>query len=168
MIISNNLNNIVNSSLDVTQLGNSEKTQCFHSGLVTSDLTKWCTYLVNFLLDVHGVSWYCDKVFTLFTDMDMQKLIYLVRMTWIFISYTDAGRHTYDTWPRKRKFLKIVRYLGDYQIRRFFANRWNRTASVLFVTIKLLSCARFSKHCFFRKGLVLVCLHTVNSTVPGL
>ena len=33
-------------------------------------------------------------------------------------SYTDAGRRPYDMWPRKRKFLKIVRCPGDYQIRR--------------------------------------------------
>jgi len=50
-------------------------------------------------------------------------------------SYTDAGRRPYDMWPRKRKFLKIVRCPGDYQIRRWCANRWNRTMSVLFVTV---------------------------------
>ena len=50
-------------------------------------------------------------------------------------SYTDAGRRPYDMWPRLRKFFKIVRCPGDYQIRRWCANRWNRTMSVLFVTI---------------------------------
>ena len=38
-------------------------------------------------------------------------------------------------WPRKWIFLKIVRCSANYQILRWFANRWNRTASVLFVTI---------------------------------
>ena len=52
-------------------------------------------------------------------------------------SYTDAGRRPYDMWPRKSKFLKIVRCPGDYQIRRWCANRWNRTMSVLFVTVAL-------------------------------
>ena len=52
-------------------------------------------------------------------------------------SYTDAGRRQYDMWPRKRKFMKIVRCPGDYQIHRWCANRWNRTMSVLFVTIAL-------------------------------
>jgi len=51
--------------------------------------------------------------------------------------YTDTGRRPYDMWPRKRKFLKIVRCPGDYQIRRWIAHRWNRTMSVLFVTIAL-------------------------------
>jgi len=50
-------------------------------------------------------------------------------------SYTDAGRRPYNTWPRKRKILKIVRCPGDYQFRRWCANRWYRTMSVLFVTI---------------------------------
>jgi len=50
-------------------------------------------------------------------------------------SYTDAGRHPYDIWPRKIKFLKIVRCPGDYQICRWCANRWNRKMSVLFVTV---------------------------------
>ena len=50
-------------------------------------------------------------------------------------SYTDAGRCPYDMWPRKRKFLKIARCPGYYQFRRWFAKRWNRTASVLFVII---------------------------------
>jgi len=50
----------------------------------------------------------------------------------------DAGRRPYDMWPCKRKFLKIVRCPGDYQIRRWCANRWNRTMSVLFVTIALV------------------------------
>jgi len=45
-------------------------------------------------------------------------------------SYTDAGRRPYDMWPRKRKFFKIVRCPGDYQIRRWCANRWNRTMSL--------------------------------------
>jgi len=49
--------------------------------------------------------------------------------------YTDAGRRPYDMWPRKRKFLNIVRCPGDYQIRWWCAHRWNRTMSVLFVTI---------------------------------
>ena len=52
-------------------------------------------------------------------------------------SYTDAGRRPYDMWPRISKFLKIVRCPGDYQIRRWCANRWNRTMSVLFVTVAL-------------------------------
>jgi len=50
-------------------------------------------------------------------------------------SYTDAGRCPYDMWPRKRKLLKIVWCPGDYQFRRWCAHRWNRTMSVLFVTI---------------------------------
>jgi len=50
----------------------------------------------------------------------------------------DAGRRPCDMWPRKRRFLKIVRCPGDYQIRRWCANRWNRTMSVLFVTIALV------------------------------
>jgi len=49
--------------------------------------------------------------------------------------YTDTERCPYDMWPRKRKFLKIIRCPGDYQIRRWCAHRWNRTMSVLFVTI---------------------------------
>jgi len=52
--------------------------------------------------------------------------------------YTDAGRRPFDMWPRKEKFLKIVRCPGDYQIRRWSAHRWNRTMSVLFVTIALV------------------------------
>jgi len=52
-------------------------------------------------------------------------------------SYTDAGRRPYNMWPRRRKFLKIVRCPGDYQIRRWCAHRRNRTMSVLFVTIAL-------------------------------
>ena len=43
------------------------------------------------------------------------------------LSYTDAGLRPYDMWPRKRKFLKSVRCPGDYRIRRWFANRCNRT-----------------------------------------
>jgi len=50
-------------------------------------------------------------------------------------SYTDADRRPCNMWIRKRKFIKIVRCPGDYQIRRWCANRWNRTMSVLFVTI---------------------------------
>jgi len=53
------------------------------------------------------------------------------------LSYTDAGRHPYEMWPRKKKILKIVRCPGNYQIHRWFANRWNRMMSVLFVTIAL-------------------------------
>jgi len=54
---------------------------------------------------------------------------------WPMLPNTDAGRHPCDMWPSKRKFLNIVRCPGDYQIRRWCANRWNRTMSVLFVTI---------------------------------
>jgi len=38
--------------------------------------------------------------------------------------YTGAGWRPHDMWPRKRKFLQIVRCPGDYQIRRWCANRW--------------------------------------------
>jgi len=58
-------------------------------------------------------------------------------------SYTDSGRRPYDMWPRKIKFLKIVRCPGDYQIRRWCAHRWNRTMSVL-VTIALMQIYRTS------------------------
>ena len=51
--------------------------------------------------------------------------------------YTDADRRPYGMWPRKRKFLKIVRFSGEYQIRRWCANRWNRTMAVLFVRISI-------------------------------
>ena len=54
------------------------------------------------------------------------------------LSYTDAGRRPYDMWPRKRKIFIIVRCPGDYQIRRWCANCWNRTMSVLIVTIALM------------------------------
>ena len=37
----------------------------------------------------------------------------------------------------QEKILKIVRCPGNYQIRRWCANRWNRTMSVLFLTIAL-------------------------------
>jgi len=49
--------------------------------------------------------------------------------------YTDAGCHPYDMWPRKRKLLKILRCQGYYLFCRWCANHWNRTMSVLFVTI---------------------------------
>jgi len=43
----------------------------------------------------------------------------------------------YDMLPSKRKFSKIVRCPGDFRIRRWVANRWNCTASVLLETIAL-------------------------------
>jgi len=55
------------------------------------------------------------------------------------------GRRSYDMWPRKRKFLKVVRCPSDYQIRRWCANRWNRTMSVLFVTIALAKYILYSE-----------------------
>jgi len=46
------------------------------------------------------------------------------------------GRRTLRYVTTQEKFLKIVRCPGDYQFRLWFANCWNRTASVLlFVTI---------------------------------
>ena len=53
----------------------------------------------------------------------------------LMIPYTDASRCPYDMWPRKRNVLKIGRCPDDYQIRRWCANRWTHTLSVLFVTI---------------------------------
>jgi len=53
------------------------------------------------------------------------------------ISY-NAGWAPYYMWPCKRKFFKIVRCPGNYQIRWWCANRWNHTMSVLFVTIALV------------------------------
>ena len=52
----------------------------------------------------------------------------------LLVSYTDAGRRPYDMWPRVGKILKSW-WPGDYQIRRWCANRWNPTMSVLYVTI---------------------------------
>jgi len=51
------------------------------------------------------------------------------------VPYTDAGRRPYDMWPYKENLFKIVGSPVDYLIRRWFANRWNRMGSVLFVTI---------------------------------
>ena len=50
-------------------------------------------------------------------------------------AYKDAGRRPYNIWPLNINFWKIVRCPGDCQIRRWCAKRWNRTMSVLFVTI---------------------------------
>ena len=77
-------------------------------------------------------------------------------------SYTDAGRRRYDMWPRKRKFLKIVRCPGDYQIRQLCAHRWNRTMSILYVTIALavfiwsVSLITFTQ----RRGIYLAIINT--------
>jgi len=75
-------------------------------------------------------------------------------------SYTDAGRRPYDLWPSKRKFFKILRCPGDYQILRWCAHRWNRTMSVLFVTIALdiLRCpVKFMCYFKFHGGRTALC-----------
>ena len=106
---------------------------------------------------------FCGIMANFYVNVLLQKhVVYIISRENSTFSYTDAGRCPYDMWPRKRKFLKIVRCPGDYQIRRWCAHRWNRTMSVLFVTIAL------AKFCLLWRW-----LSTLSNTgrlpyVPGL